>query len=167
MPLAGGYPVIPLSRSGALAGFGLSLALLVWLPFGLAGVPLDTPDGFLHLGWAAGWARQMAGGWWWSQWSHLNWAGAGSFALAIDPPLFRWFLGLPLLLGIPPDHALRLMQWAHPLWRVQMRPAPSTEQPSPPWSTPLPAGGLDQGGWISIPLPPGRWEVALTYGRAC
>lgn len=157
MPLAGGYPVIPLSRSGALAGFGLSLALLVWLPFGLAGVPLDTPDGFLHLGWAAGWARQMAGGWWWSQWIHLNWAGAGSFTLAIDPPLFRWLLGSPLLLGIPPDHALRLMQWAHPLWRVQ--------RPSPPWSTPLPAGGLDQDGWTSITLPPGRWEVALTYGR--
>ena len=42
-----------------------ALALLVWLPLGLAGVPLDTPDGFLHLGWAAGWARQVAGGWWW------------------------------------------------------------------------------------------------------
>ena len=92
----------------AVGLFGIGLAVLVWLPLGLAGVPLDTPDGFLHLGWAAGWARQMAGGWWWPQWSDLNWAGAGSFALAIYPPLFRWFLGLPLLLGIPPDHALAL-----------------------------------------------------------
>ena len=92
----------------AVGLFGIGLAVLVWLPLGLAGVPLDTPDGFLHLGWAAGWARQMSGGWWWPQWSDLNWAGAGSFALAIYPPLFRWFLGLPLLLGIPPDHALAL-----------------------------------------------------------
>jgi hypothetical protein len=36
--------LLPLATAG--------LALLVWLPLGLAGVPLDTPDGFLHLGWA-------------------------------------------------------------------------------------------------------------------
>ena len=83
-----------------------ALALLVWLPLGLAGVPLDTPDGFLHLGWAAGWARQMAGGWWWPQWIDLNWAGAGSFSPAIYPPLFRLLVGLPLLSGVAPDHAL-------------------------------------------------------------
>lgn len=95
-------------RAPFLLIFGVGLALLVWLPLGLAGVPLDTPDGFLHLGWAAGWARQLAGGWWWPQWSDLNWAGAGSFALAIYPPLFRWLVGVPLLLGIHPDHALAL-----------------------------------------------------------
>jgi hypothetical protein len=89
---------LPLAATG--------LALLVWLPLGLAGVPLDTPDGFLHLGWAVGWARQVAGGWWWPLWSDLNWAGAGTAVLAIYPPLFRLLLGLPLLAGIPPDHAL-------------------------------------------------------------
>ena len=54
------------------------LALLVWLPLGLAGVPLDTPYGLLH----------------------LNWAGAGTFALAIYPPLFRLLVGVPLA-GLP------------------------------------------------------------------
>ncbi|MEI6828784.1 MAG: hypothetical protein WCK64_02885 [Synechococcaceae cyanobacterium ELA445] len=83
-----------------------ALALLVWLPLGGAGVPLDTPDGFLHLGWAVGWARQVAGGWWWPEWSDLNWAGAGTFALAIYPPLFRLLVGLPLLTGVPADIAL-------------------------------------------------------------
>ena len=104
-PLPGGCPVNPPGRSRALTSFGLGLGLLVWLPLALAGVPLDTPDGFLHLGWAVGWARQISGGWWWPLWSDLNWAGAGSYALAIYPPLFRWLLGLPLLVGIPPDHA--------------------------------------------------------------
>lgn len=82
------------------------LALLVWLPLGVAGVPLDTPDGFLHLGWAVGWARQVAGGWWWPQWTDQFWAGAGSFAPAIYPPLFRLLVGVPLLLGTAPDQAL-------------------------------------------------------------
>lgn len=91
-----------LPRCSLLLAFGQGLALLVWLPQGLAGVPLDTPDGFLHLGWAAGWARQVAGGWGWPQWRDLNWAGAGSIALAIEPHLFRW------LLGLPADQALAL-----------------------------------------------------------
>ena len=95
-------------QATALVSFGLGLALLAWLPLGIAGVPLDTPDGFLHLGWAVGWARQVAGGWWWPQWTDLNWAGAGSFALAIYPPLFRLLVGLPLLVGIPVDQALPL-----------------------------------------------------------
>ena len=95
-------------RGTGLVAFGLALAALVWLPLGIAGVPLDTPDGFLHLGWAVGWARQVAGGWWWPQWSDLNWGGAGSFALTIYPPLFRLLVGLPLLLGIPADQALSL-----------------------------------------------------------
>ena len=54
--LPGGCPVNPPGRSRALTSFGLGLGLLVWLPLALAGVPLDTPDGFLHLGWAVGWA---------------------------------------------------------------------------------------------------------------
>ena len=93
-------------QRSALAVAASALALLVWLPLGLAGVPLDTPDGFLHLGWAAGWARQLQGGDLWPQWTDLNWAGAGSFALAIYPPLFRLILGSPIALGVPPDHAL-------------------------------------------------------------
>jgi len=92
----------------ALPLAALAMALLVWLPLGIAGVPLDTPDGFLHLGWAVGWARQLAAGWWWPQWSDLAWAGAGTFAPAVYPPLFRNLLGIPLLLGVPPDHALAM-----------------------------------------------------------
>lgn len=90
----------------ALAVAATALAILVWLPLQLAGVPLDTPDGFLHLGWAAGWARQIQAGDFWPQWSDLNWSGAGSFALAIYPPLFRLILGAPLAAGVPPDQAL-------------------------------------------------------------
>ena len=44
-------------------GAAVVLALLIWLPLGLAGVPLDTPDGFLHLGWAVGWVKQLQQGW--------------------------------------------------------------------------------------------------------
>ena len=77
----------------------MEVTLLIWLPLGLAGVPLDTPDGFLHLGWAVGWVQQLQQGWLWPTWSDLPWAGAGSSALLIYPPLFRWLVGLPLLLG--------------------------------------------------------------------
>jgi hypothetical protein len=82
------------------------LALLVWLPLGLAGVPLDTPDGFLHLGWAVAWVRQLQGGWLWPTWSDLPWAGAGSSALLLYPPLFRLLVGVPHWAGVPVDHAL-------------------------------------------------------------
>ena len=92
----------------ALLSFALGLALLLWLPIGLLGVPIDTPDGFLHLGWAAGWAQQIRGGWWWPLWTDLNWAGAGSAALAIYPPLFRLAAGIPMALGVPPARALEL-----------------------------------------------------------
>ena len=91
-------------RALLLAAVGL--ALLSWLPLGLAGVPLDTPDGFLHLGWAVAWAKAVQGGWLWPTWSDLPWAGAGSHALLIYPPLFRLLVGIPLVAGVPPDHAL-------------------------------------------------------------
>ena len=91
-------------RALLLAAVGL--ALLIWLPLGLAGVPLDTPDGFLHLGWAVGWVKQLEQGWLWPTWSDLPWAGAGSSALLIYPPLFRQLVGWPMLLGLPPDQAL-------------------------------------------------------------
>ena len=96
-------------RSGAgLIGFALGLALLLWLPIGLLGAPLDTPDGLIHLGWAAAWAQQIRGGWLWPLWSDLNWAGAGSAALQLYPPLFRLMVGIPIALGIPPARALEL-----------------------------------------------------------
>ena len=91
-------------RALLLAAVGL--ALISWLPLGIAGVPLDTPDGFLHLGWAVAWAKAVQGGWLWPTWSDLPWAGAGSHALLIYPPLFRLLVGIPLVAGIPPDHAL-------------------------------------------------------------
>ena len=82
------------------------LGVLSWLPLAIAGVPLDTPDGFLHLGWAVAWAKAIQGGWLWPTWSDLPWAGAGSSALLIYPPMFRLLVGIPLLAGVPPDHAL-------------------------------------------------------------
>jgi hypothetical protein len=93
-------------RRLSLIGAAVALALLVWLPLGIAGVPLDTPDGFLHLGWSVAWVRQLQAGWLWPTWSDLPWAGAGSFALLIYPPLFRVISGLPMLIGVPPDHAI-------------------------------------------------------------
>ena len=93
-------------RRWSLIGAAVALAVLVWLPLGLAGLPLDTPDGFLHLGWSVAWVRQLQAGWLWPTWSDLPWAGAGSFALLIYPPLFRVISGLPMLIGVPPDHAI-------------------------------------------------------------
>jgi hypothetical protein len=89
-----------------LWGAAVTLALLVWLPLGITGLPLDTPDGFLHLGWSVAWVRQLQAGWLWPTWSDLPWAGAGSFALLIYPPLFRVISGLPMLIGVAPDHAI-------------------------------------------------------------
>jgi hypothetical protein len=91
-----------------LISFALGLALLVWLSIGLLGAPIDTPDGLIHLGWAASWAQQVRGGWWWPLWSDLNWAGAGSAALQLYPPLFRLMAGIPIALGIPPARSLEL-----------------------------------------------------------
>lgn len=93
-------------RRWILIGAAVALALLVWLPLGMAGLPLDTPDGFLHLGWSVAWVRQLQGGWLWPTWSDLPWAGAGSFALLIYPPLFRVISGLPMLIGVPADQAI-------------------------------------------------------------
>ena len=93
-------------RRRALLLAAVALALMSWLPLGIAGVPLDTPDGFLHLGWAVAWAKAVQGGWLWPTWSDLPWAGAGSHALLIYPPLFRLLVGIPLVAGVPPDHAL-------------------------------------------------------------
>ena len=93
-------------RRWSLIGAAVALALLVWLPLGMAGLPLDTPDGFLHLGWSVAWVRQLQAGWLWPTWSDLPWAGAGSFALLIYPPLFRVISGLPMLIGVPADQAI-------------------------------------------------------------
>jgi len=60
---------------------------------------------------------------------------------------------------------LRLMQWAYPAWTIQIR-REGTER----WAAPMPFTGprqaRDQDGWVSVPLEPGVWEVALTYGRS-
>jgi hypothetical protein len=72
-------------------------------------------------------------------------------------PRQRW-----LLVQATSPGTLRLMQWAQPAWRVQWRPAGGGQQA---WSRPLPAGGRDEAGWISVPLAAGRWEVALHYGQ--
>ena len=93
-------------RRWSLIGAAVALALLVWLPLGIAGLPLDTPDGFLHLGWSVAWVRQLQAGWLWPTWSDLPWAGAGSVALLIYPPLFRVITGLPMLIGVPADRAI-------------------------------------------------------------
>ena len=93
-------------RRWSLIGAAVALALLVWLPLGMAGLPLDTPDGFLHLGWSVAWVRQLQAGWLWPTWSDVPWAGAGSFALLIYPPLFRVISGLPMLIGVPADQAI-------------------------------------------------------------
>ena len=93
-------------RRWSLIGAAVALALLVWLPLGIAGLPLDTPDGFLHLGWSVAWVRQLQAGWLWPTWSDLPWAGAGSVALLIYPPLFRVITGLPMLIGVPADQAI-------------------------------------------------------------
>ncbi len=89
-----------------LPGAAVALAVLVWLPLGITGLPLDTPDGFLHLGWSVAWVRQLQQGWLWPTWSDLPWAGAGSFGLLIYPPLFRVISGLPMLVGVPADRAM-------------------------------------------------------------
>jgi len=128
-------------RRWALLLAAVALALLVWLPLGVAGVPLDTPDGFLHLGGAVGWARQIRAGWLWPTWSDLPWAGAGSSALLIYPPLFRWLLGVPLLLGLPVDQAMAAAVLAVLL--------------------------INNGGAALLArlwLPPGPWRLLLVFG---
>ena len=55
-------------RRWSLIGAAMALALVVWLPLGVAGLPLDTPDGFLHLGWSVAWVRQLQAGWLWPTW---------------------------------------------------------------------------------------------------
>jgi hypothetical protein len=57
---------------------------------------------------------------------------------------------------------LRILQWAHPNWQVRVR----REAPGAAWDAPLPMGGRDAQGWISVPLQQGRWQVALAYGPA-
>ena len=41
---------------------------------------------------------------------------------------------------------LRILQWAHPHWRVRVRP----DQPGAPWGPPVAKGGRDAQGWITV-----------------
>jgi hypothetical protein len=96
---------------------------------------------------------------WLPVWPQQRWArfnGDGSARLIDHGPRHRTLQVEAKSMG-----SLRLMQWAHPNWRVQVRPAQSL---AAAWSPPLPNGARDGDGWISVSLPQGQWEVALSYG---
>jgi hypothetical protein len=108
------------------------------------------------------WNRRLAI-FWLPQWPQTAWAqflGPGKVSLVQNGPQQR-----TLLVQAKGSGRLRLLQWAHPSWRVQWRAAAQPNRPAGPWSAPLPEGGRDAQGWITAPLPPGVWEVALTYGQ--
>lgn len=97
------------TNNGAQLGcLSILIALGVMSPIFIAGVPLDTPDGFLHVGWSVGWVKAIKAGWYWPTWSELQWAGAGSNALLIYPPLFRYFVGIPILVGLSTTASLNV-----------------------------------------------------------
>jgi hypothetical protein len=100
---------------------------------------------------------------WLPHWPQTAWAsfqGPGKVFLAQSGPQER-----TLLVQSQGAGRLRLLQWAHPSWRVQWRAAAGGNRAPGPWSAPLPEGGRDTQGWITVPLPAGLWEVALSYGQ--
>jgi hypothetical protein len=124
----------------------------------LSGVPDYSPAGIPE----ASWNPRLAI-FWLPRWPQTAWArynGAGQATLLQRGPTSRTLLVQAKQAGV-----LRLMQWAHPRWRVQWRAAPEGPHAPGPWSAPLAQGGRDAEGWISVPLPPGRWQVALSEGR--
>jgi len=125
----------------------------------LSGVPDYSPAGIPE----ASWNPRLAI-FWLPRWPRTAWAqflGAGQTSILHKGPQER-----TLLVQAEQPGRLRILQWAHPRWRVQWRTAARGHQPAGPWSTPLPQGGRGAEGWISVPLAPGLWQVALTYGRA-
>jgi hypothetical protein len=89
----------------------------------------------------------------WPQTRWAEWSGQGRVTLLERTPRSR-----VLEVNASSTGRLRIMQWAHPNWRVQVNRGQG-------WSDPLPAGGRDDQGWISIKLPAGRSQVALSYGQ--
>ena len=118
----------------------------------LAGVPDYSPGGIPPSSW-----DQRLAIFWLPQWPQSRWAsfsGDGSARLISRGPRERTLQVVARSPG-----RLTLMQWAHPHWRVQIRPAKGS------WSAPLAAGGANPAGWVEVPLPRGTWDVALTYGK--
>jgi hypothetical protein len=124
----------------------------------LSGVPDYSPAGVPERSW-----NPRLAIFWLPHWPQTAWAGfqgPGKVSLAQSGPQQR-----TLLVQAQGAGRLRLLQWAHPSWRVQWRTAAWAGRPAGSWSAPLPDGGRDGQGWISVPLEAGVWEVALTYGQ--
>jgi hypothetical protein len=151
-------PLLPCRQGiGALPATGELAKRFAALPDGriaLAGVPDYTPAGIPERSW-----HKRLQTFWLPAWPQSTWAsfsGRGQAQLTRHGPRER-----SLLVRADTAGTLRLMQWAHPSWRVQWRRAGSTGA----WSAPLADGGRDPHGWVAFPLAEGRWEVALTYGN--
>jgi hypothetical protein len=124
----------------------------------LSGVPDYSPAGVPERSW-----NPRLAIFWLPHWPQTAWAGfqgPGKVSLAQSGPQQR-----TLLVQAQGAGRLRLLQWAQPSWRVQWRTAAWAGRPAGSWSAPLPDGGRDGQGWISVPLEAGVWEVALTYGQ--
>jgi hypothetical protein len=119
----------------------------------LSGVPDYSPAGVPE----GSWNPRLAI-FWVPQWPQLRWAqfqGVGQVQLISRGPQQRL-----LAVQAQGPGRLRILQWAHPHWQVRVRRA----APGGAWGPPLAGGGRDPQGWISVPLQPGRWQVALDYG---
>jgi hypothetical protein len=122
----------------------------------LAGVPDYSPAGIPD----SSWERRLQI-FWLPAWPQASWAHVSPEGRVIwlrQAPRQRW-----LQVENRRPGRLRLMQWAHPHWQVRWRRAESPGQAAGPWQGPLTAGGRDGDGWISVPLPAGRWEVLLRH----
>ena len=151
-------PLLPCTQGmEALPATGELAKRFAALPDGrlaLAGVPDYTPAGIPERSW-----HKRLQTFWLPAWPQTSWAsfsGQGQAQLISHAPRER-----TLLLRADTSGTLRLMQWAHPAWRVQWRRAGSASA----WGAPLADGGRDTDGWVAIPLAEGRWEIALTYGK--
>jgi hypothetical protein len=124
----------------------------------LTGVPDYSPSDVPARSWNERLAIFWLPAWPQSQWSQFQ--GDGDVQVISKTPTQRL-----LLVRANGSGRLRLMQWAHPNWKVQIRPYTSNHEPAGPWGQPLVAGGRDSDGWITVPIAPGLWQVALRYGR--
>ena len=95
-------------RSRCLISLAIAAAVVIWSPLAIYGIPFDTHDGFLHIGWSVGWHNQVKAGWIWPTWTELEWGGAGSSAFLVYPPLFRQVAGLLMLTGIEIDRSIAI-----------------------------------------------------------